>query len=177
MREKVGNRCLIDKNPGLTGAIPVLLRLLPQTRILYALRDPRDVALSGYFRWLNLQPSTVSYLSLEGACQRTAAELDFWHQLREIIPPNLWKETRYEETVVNPQQETQRILSWMNLEWEDGINDYRKHLQTRGVNSPTYEAVSKPVYKSAVNRWQHYEKHFENATNTLEESLSQFHYA
>ena len=177
MREKVGDRCLIDKNPGLTGAIPVLLRLLPQTRTLYALRDPRDVALSGYFRWLEIIPPTVSYLSMEGTCQRTSEELGFWSKLREVLPSSSWRETRYEDTVADSQKEAQGILSWMGLESENGMGDYRKHLKKRGVNSPTYEAVSQPIYKTAINRWQHYEKHMGKAAESLGPSLEQFKYA
>lgn len=177
MGEKVGGRCLIDKNPGFTGALPVLLRLLPKTRIIYALRDPRDIAISSYFRWLDLNPSTVSYLSMEETCQRTSDELGFWLKLREVLPSSSWRETRYEDTVADADKEAKQILSWMDLEWEDGMGDYREHLTKRGVNSPTYEDVSKPIYKTAVNRWQHYEKHLGKATESLENCLKQLKYS
>ena len=50
LRQPIGDRVHLDKNPTLTLFIPVLLRLFPECRLLVALRDPRDVVLSCYTR-------------------------------------------------------------------------------------------------------------------------------
>lgn len=176
MREKINSRLLIDKNPGLTGHIPALLSILPNTQILFALRNPLDVSLSCFFQWLPLNTASINYLNLKTTCSRTAQELKFWAQLRDILPPASWKETRYENTVQDPHQEAQDILSWMGLPWEENIKDYKKHLNQRGVNSPTYEAVSKPVYTTAINRWKHYEKHFQESEAILAPAIQTFDY-
>ena len=52
--EPIGGRMHLDKNPAYNLTIPLVLRLFPETRLIIALRDPRDVVLSCYLRYLPL---------------------------------------------------------------------------------------------------------------------------
>mgnify|MGYP000397998978 CR=1 FL=1 len=156
LNESIDDRILVDKNPSTTGIIAAYQRVSPQNKILYALRDPRDVALSCFFRWLPINSVSVRYQTFEETCRRTAEELEFWLDTRDKLPAGSWLETRYEDTVKDYTAESKRVLDWMGLEWDDSIEDYRNHLNQRGVNSPTYEAVNKPIYKGAIGRWKNY---------------------
>jgi len=64
----------------------------------------------------------------------------------------------------------------MKLGWDDSISNYRDHMEKRGVNSPTYEAVTQPIYKGALGRWQHYSKHLEPHLGILEKCMAAFNY-
>lgn len=174
MGEKIGNRHFIDKNPGLTGHIPAILSMMPGTKIIYTLRDPRDVAISSLFRWLPLNTHSVAFLNPETTTSHIAQELGYWIKLREVLPSETWKETKYENAVVNLEKEVSGILKWMNLSWVDEINDYRKHLTQRGVNSPTYTEVSKPVHQQSVQRWKHYEESMGACFETLSSCIEAF---
>ncbi len=176
LNEKIGNRTLIDKNPSLTFHIAASLRVWPQNKILYALRDPRDIAVSCFYRWLPINSVSVRYLTAEDTCKRTSEELKCWLKLREIIPQERWLETRYEDTVENYTKESQKVISWLGLDWEDSISDYKNHLRERGVNSPTYEAVNKPIYKGAIGRWRNYAAHFEQHFPHLQEVIEKLEY-
>jgi uncharacterized protein HemY len=157
MGEPIGARILVDKNPSMTFLLASTFRLLPRNRVLFALRDPRDIAVSCFFRWLPINSVSVSFLSFEGACMRTAAELECWLRIRPMLPEGRYLETRYEDTVADYSGEARRILDWMGLTWDDSIADYRDHMRRRSVNSPTYEAVDKPIHRSALARWKNYE--------------------
>jgi len=159
LNEEIGDRILIDKNPSTTFLIPAYQRIWPQNRILYALRNPRDIAISCFFRWLPVNSVSVRYQTLEETCKRTTEELNAWLQLRNILPENTWHETRYENTVMNYAAESQKVLTWMGLPWDDAISDYRSHLEKRGVNSPTYASVNQPIYQGAMDRWKNYEQY------------------
>ncbi len=54
---------------------------------------------------------------------------------------------------------------------------YRDRLRDRQVNSPAYESVAKPVYRSAVGRWRHYEEYLAPLLETLEPYVETFGYA
>lgn len=177
MGEKIGKRILVDKNPSMTSLIPTTFKLSPNHQVLYALRDPRDVALSCFFRWLPLNTVSARYLSVEETAKRTAEELQTWLKLRQMMPQDRWRETRYEDTLKDHVAEGNGILKWMGVEPESGAQDYRAHLQKRGVNSPTYEAVSKPIYQHAKGRWQHYEKQLEPMMPILEKCISELGYS
>jgi hypothetical protein len=46
----------------------------------------------------------------------------------------------------------------------------------RYTNSPTYEAVAKPIYRSAMGRWRNYEKHLEPALKRIAPLIEKFGY-
>ena len=48
--EEPGARLLLDKNPSLTALLHIWLRLFPQSKVIIALRDPRDIIISCYFQ-------------------------------------------------------------------------------------------------------------------------------
>lgn len=176
MNEEIGSRILIDKNPSTTFLIPAYQRLSPRNRILYALRDPRDIAVSCFFRWLPLNSVSVRYHSLEETCKRTAEELGCWQSLREKLPENSWHETRYEDTVTDYTEECRKVLQWMGLPWDDSVSGYRGHMEKRGVNSPTYEAVTQPIYSGAMGRWKNYEEFLAPHMPILEPTLEALDY-
>ena len=52
---------------------------------------------------------------------------------------------------------------------------YRK--RQKPVLSPTYAAVAKPIYTTAIGRWRNYTKHLEPVLPTLEPYVREFGYA
>ena len=176
MNEKIGDRILIEKSPSTTFLIPAYQRLWPRNRILYALRDPRDIAISCFFRWLPMNSVSVRYQKLEDTCKRTAEELEAWLKLRQQLPKNSWHETRYEDTVADYSQESQKVLEWMGLPWDDSISNYRSHMEKRGVNSPSYAAATQPIYTGALERWKHYEECLEPHLDILQPCMEALNY-
>ena len=45
---------------------------------------------------------------------------------------------------------------------------YRARGAVKGVLSPTYEAVTRPVYATSVNRWRNYARHLEPLRGILD---------
>ncbi|XAM01391.1 sulfotransferase [Phycisphaeraceae bacterium D3-23] len=174
--EPIAGRMHLDKNPAYNLFLPVLLRLFPQSRILIALRDPRDVVLSCYLRYLPLNPVSVNFLSVERTAQRYALDMNAWLKFRDIVP-NPWCEVRYEDSVADLEKQARRALETLGLPWDPAVMDYRERLgKERQVSSPTYEAVKQPVYTRAVGRWKHYEEHLAPAFETLAPFIEAFGY-
>jgi len=175
LNQPIGDRVHLDKNPTLTLLLPGMLRLFPETRLLIALRDPRDVVVSCFMQYLPLNPNSVCYLSLERAAQRYAHDLSIWMKLRErIVSP--WLEVRYEDCVANLEGEAKRALAFLDLNWDPKVLQYRERLKEKVVASPTYEAVSRPLYTTAIGRWKNYAKYMEQASEILEPCVKAFGY-
>lgn len=155
LMEPVGGRVHLDKNPALTPMLPVVARLFPEARLLIALRDPRDVVLSCYLRYLPLNPVSVHFLTPERAARRFARDLSAWLALRGMLR-NPWVEVRYEELVDDLPGQARRAVDFLGLGWDDAVLAYRDRQAEKPVLSPTYEAVSRPVYRTAVGRWRRY---------------------
>ena len=175
LNQPIGDRVHLDKNPPLTLLIPAILRLFPEMKLLIALRDPRDVVLSCFMQYLPLNTNSACYLSLEETAVRYCTDMGAWRHLRDLIP-SAWLEVRYEALVADLPAQAQRSLDFLNLPWAAEILNYRERLRAKPVSSPTYEAVSKPIYTSAVGRWRHYEKHFGPALDRLQPLAKAFAY-
>jgi hypothetical protein len=166
---------LLDKNPELTMLLPLVARAFPEMRIIFALRDPRDVVLSCYMQRLPLNAVSVHYLTLEATAEKYARTMRAWLKLREIIK-NPWLEVRYEETVADLPGQARRVLEFLDVPWDDAVLDYRRRAEQKHVHSPTYEAVTKPVYASSIGRWRNYERQLEPCQKILQPYVEAFGY-
>jgi len=173
--ERIGDRLHLDKNPSITPVMPGVLRLFPESKIIFALRDPRDVVLSTYMQFFAINNVSISYLTIDGGAQRYAYEVDIWLKLRDMMPDR-WVQAKYEDTVKDLPGQAKRVVEFLGLDWDGRILNYREHLKTRQTDSPTYADVVKPVYSSSVGRWKHYEKHLEPVLDRLEPFLEAFNY-
>jgi hypothetical protein len=169
-------RVHLDKNPPFTLLTPSILRLFPEMQLVIALRDPRDVVLSCFMQYLPLNTNSVCYLSLERAVDRYLVDMGTWRRLREVLPGEGWIEVRYEDTVSNLELQARRTLDFLGLPWDPQVLSYRDRLKEKAVSSPTYEAVSKPLYTSSIGRWKHYERHFGALLERLQPLVEAFGY-
>jgi len=174
--EPIEGRLHLDKNPSIVMLIPGMLRLFPECKLLVAIRDPRDVVISCFMRFLPLNTVSVQFLTLESTARRYVRDIDAWLKLRAILS-SPWLEVRYEDTVDDLAGEARRVLEFLGVGWEEAILSYRDRLRDRQVNSPTYESVAKPIYRSAVGRWRHYQEHLAPLLDMLEPYVESFGYA
>src|SRR5579859_350039 len=121
LRQQIGDRLLVDKNPALNLMIPMVVRIFPETKFLIALRDPRDVTVSCFMQNLPLTtPVGAAYLSLEGTVNQYANVMGF---LLEMLPRvgNQWMYVRYEEMVEDLPTVAKSALAFLGLGFEDNV--------------------------------------------------------
>lgn len=173
--QSIGQRMLLDKNPGVTHLLPVICRVFPEIKVLFALRDPRDVVVSCYMQRLPMNAIALNYLSLEATAAKYAEVMRFWLKIRPMLCCP-WQEIRYEDTVDDLSQQAERSLEFLGLPWEEGVVDFHTHAQGKLVRSPTYEAVTQPLYRHAIGRWRNYAKYMEPVLEKLQPYLKEFGY-
>ena len=152
---KPGAKLLLDKNPPTTVWLYAWLRLFPQSKVIIALRDPRDVIISCYFQNAPLSWATVTYFSLERTAKFYADRMDAWLRMRELGGFE-WIETRYEDVVGNLEAEGRRVTNFLGLPWHESQETFYETANRKFVHAPTYNDVTKPIYNRAVGRWKHY---------------------
>ena len=177
LSEPIGSRMHLDKNPAYNLTIPLVLRVLPEARLIIALRDPRDVVLSCYLRYLPLNAVSVRFLDVKRTAERYALDMSAWLKFRDLIETP-WCEVRYEDTVADLEAQARRSLDTLGVPWDNQVLNYRDRLmQSKQVTSPTYEAVAQPIYSHAIGRWKNYERLLEPALATLEPFIREFGYS
>jgi hypothetical protein len=155
--EPLGGRVHLDKNPNHTSLIAGLLRLFPESRFLFALRDPRDVLVSNYFHHFPLSEFGAGLLTPGSACLMYANDMNIWLRIREWLADQ-WLEVKYEDTVTDIQAQALRAVEFLGLPWDGQMINYRQIAEHKVVNSPSHDTVRQPVYTRAVARWKNYER-------------------
>jgi tetratricopeptide (TPR) repeat protein len=168
-------KLLIDKNPSPTARLPLWLRVFPELRVLIALRDPRDVVLSCYFQNIALNTTNVNFLSLQRLAKHYADLMDVWLTVREW-EGFAWRETRYEDIVNDMAGEGRRVTEFLGLQWHEDQARFYEKSASKHLYSPTYQDVTRPVYKSSVARWRGYERHLEPILSSLQKYCHAFGY-
>ena len=153
-KQAPGAKRIVNKALGNNRVVGLLARLFPKTRIIHAIRDPRDVAVSCFMGGFNnaYYPWTAKPEWIAVAWEQSRRLMEHWK--RETDLPIL--DVRYEDVVTNPGEEFPRFIEFLGLEWDEGCN--RFHESKRTVRTLSYDQVNRPLYASSVSRWRKYEK-------------------
>ena len=153
----------------------LIATLFPEAKILFALRDPRDVCLSCHTQAFSPSPGTVNLLSWENIARQYAAVMDLWLHLREMLPTP-YLELRYEDTVGDFEGTFRRVFAFLELDWHPGVAAFHERAIGRFVSTPSFAAVGQPLYRSALARWRHYAGHFGGILPLLDRYIEVFGY-
>jgi tetratricopeptide (TPR) repeat protein len=153
---------MIDKNPLNFRHLGFISRLFPQSRIIHCTRHPLDTVLSNYFVRFPLNLDYSFDLRNIGHFYREYARLmEHW---RNVLPLKMI-EISYEAMVLNLEPTARRALEFLGLEWDERC--LSPHTNPCAVETASQWQVRQPVYRHALERWRHYEKHL----NPLKEAL------
>lgn len=151
-----------DKMPYNFFWLGLLALLFPRARIIHCLRDPRDTCLSIYFQNFTGQHHYAYDLGNIGFSYREYHRLmAHWREVGSL--PML--EVQYESLVESPDVQTRRILEFCGLSWNAACLNF--HSSGRVTKTASYDQVRRPLYRSSIGRWRHYEKHLSPLIETL----------
>jgi hypothetical protein len=122
-----------------------------------------------------LTTANVNFLSLERTARHYADMMDVWLRLRELGGFE-WIETRYEDMVEDLGAEGRRTTEFLGLSWQGVQGNYHEAARGKFVFAPTYSDVTKPVYRRAMKRWEHYAEALEPVRERLAPYCEAFGY-
>jgi Flp pilus assembly protein TadD len=146
----------VDKLPQNYLNIPLILKALPNAKIVHLVRDPRDSCFAS-FKQLFADAYLHSYDQEEMARHhcRYRRLMDAWRGRF----PGRFLDISYEETVTDLEPHARRLIDYLELPWEDRC--LRFHEQRKAVSTASAVQVREPVHTRSVGRWQRYEKQLE----------------
>jgi tetratricopeptide (TPR) repeat protein len=170
------SKCFVDKVAMNSIDIGCIATLFPEARVLFALRDPRDVAVSCFMQAFQPAMATANLLTLDGIARQYAATMDLWLHLRDGLPCR-WLELRYEDTVENFEPTFRRVFDLLGLEWRPEVEAFHEKAKGRYISTPSFAAVSQPIYRGSVARWRRYAAGLQDILPILEPYIAAFGYA
>ena len=166
---------IVDKMPLNTLYLPLALRLFPQAKVLFALRNPLDTCLSCFIQDFELNEAMVHFLDICTTAQLYRKTMGLWDQYKTTLKPD-YLEYRYEDLVSDPGKVVGDVTSFLDVNPVENLSEINPQDNDRVVITPSYEAVSKPIYTSAVSRWNNYEEQLQPIRTELASSLAQLGY-
>jgi tetratricopeptide (TPR) repeat protein len=158
-----------DKTPLNVLYAGLILRALPNARVITLRRDPMDSVIS-FFRTMFVATPHVypSVYDLETAARHYVHFHRLADHWREALPADRYREVRYEELVADPEGEIRSLLDFAGLPFEPAVLDF--HNQSNVVATASAVQVRKPIYNSALGRWKRYGDKLDPAAKILTEA-------
>jgi tetratricopeptide (TPR) repeat protein len=163
-------RVFVDKLPLNIIDLALINVVLPEARIMVALRDPRDVCISAFFQGFRLNSAMINFLWWDRTIEFYEEVMRLWLELREITTLR-FVEIRYEDTVRDLEAQARRVLDLLGVEWDESVLSFHEQAKDRFIATPSFTAVTEPVHTRAIGRWHNYADHFNAA---LRERLAPF---
>lgn len=150
-------KVLLDKHPLNTIKLPLIARLFPDARILFAVRDPRDVVLSCFRRHLDVDLAKFELLSLEGTARLYDRVMKLGlvsHEMFELA----WREQHYERVIADFEGEMRAICEFVEIPWNESLKDFARTAQSLDVRQASTAQVRRGLYGEGVGQWRRYER-------------------
>ena len=168
-------KVFVDKHPLNTLKLPLIARLFPRAKILFACRDPRDVVLSCFRRRFRMNAAMYELLTAAGAAAFYDAVLGFAEPARRLLGLD-WHVVRYESLVTNFEQGMREICAFIGVEWVAGLGDFATRAQTRERTTPSIAQLARGLDPSGVGHWRHYSAQLQPLLPTLGDWAERFGY-
>ena len=142
----------IDKMPNNFRHIGLIKLILPNAKIIDARRHPMACCFSGFKQHFAEGQEFTYGLQEVGAYYRDYVRLmDHW----DAVMPGAVLRVHYEDVVADTEAQVRRILDYLGLPFEQSCVDF--HKTKRSVRTASSEQVRRPIYKSGLEQWRHFE--------------------
>jgi tetratricopeptide (TPR) repeat protein len=165
----------VDKRPINTVMLPVIATLFPRAKILYALRDPRDVVFSCFRRPFGINPTTYEFRSLENTARFYDAVMTLSEIARARFPLNV-KEVRHEVLTLDFERGVTDICAFLGLSPDVAMKDFAKTAAERNISTPTAAQLSRGLNRDGVGQWRRYREQMASVLPLLERWALYFGY-
>jgi tetratricopeptide (TPR) repeat protein len=167
---------LVDKMPLNTIHAHIIWRVFPKSKFILAIRHPCDACLSCFMQSFVINESNACFFSLEDTARVYSKVMRLWQRSSSILPFS-YHLTRYEDLVSNFEHETQTLLNFIGVGWNDSVMKHNEHARKNRISTPSYHQVTQPIYQHAKYRWRRYARQFETVLPMLRPFIEYFGYS
>ncbi|MBE9537622.1 MAG: sulfotransferase [Proteobacteria bacterium] len=154
----------VDKLPQNYLMIPLILKALPNAKIVHLTREPMDACFSS-FKQLFADAYLHSYDQKEMA-RHHARYRNLMETWRQRFTGRFF-DISYEDTARDVEPNARALLNYLDLPWEDACLEF--YTQDRAVSTASAAQVREPAHTRSIGRWRRYEKQLQPMQRALRE--------
>jgi tetratricopeptide (TPR) repeat protein len=170
------DKVLVDKAPLHSEILCLIAKLFPDAKIVFAIRDPRDVVLSCFRRYFAMTRSNYELLTLES----TATYYDAVMSLCEICREKLalpFLDLRNEDLVTDFEGQTRRLFDFIGLEGDAAVARFAERARSRDIATPGATKIMRGLNSDSIGQWRAYREQFAPVLPLLDRWVRRFGYA
>jgi tetratricopeptide (TPR) repeat protein len=168
-------RYVVDKAPAETVSLPLVAKLFPGARVLFAVRDPRDVVLSCFMSSFQMNTLTYAFTDLGETARCYGATMALAERYRGLLPLGI-REVRHERLVEDFAAELAGVCGVLGIDFRPPMLDVAATARSRQVRTPSAPQVREGLTRSRLGRWRAYSEALEPVQPTLQPWIQRFGY-
>jgi tetratricopeptide (TPR) repeat protein len=165
----------VDKMPLNAVFLPLVAKLFPRARILFALRDPRDVVLSCFRRRFAMNAGMYEFTRLDSTAAYYGAVMRLMNVYAEKLALQTF-EARHESLVGDFAGEAARLCAFLGLAYRDEMANFAERARTQNIDTPSSAQVARGLSEAGVAQWRRYARELEPVLPVLAPFVAQFGY-
>jgi tetratricopeptide (TPR) repeat protein len=153
-----------DKFPQNFLYIALIFTLFPTAKVVHTKRNPKAVCWSNFKQYFSVNGLGYSYQLADTVLYFELYQnlMDFWENLYGDRIFHL----DYELLTVNQEDETRRLLKYLDINWEN--NCLHPHKNNRPVRTASKQQVKAQVYSGSSNMWLKFKPFLNGALDNLQ---------
>jgi tetratricopeptide (TPR) repeat protein len=155
--------------------LPLIARLFPGAKILFACRDPRDLIVSCFRQRFAMSAPTYELLTVAGAATYYVTVTDLAIRLTNLLGLDV-SLVRHEDMVSAFAREMARICEFLGIGWHPAMGDFALRSRERGEPLPSLSQLVRSLGTEGLGGWQHYRGRLEPVIPMLEPWVKRFYY-
>ncbi len=173
---RANGRLFLDKAPAGTVYLPLIAKLFPRAKILFAVRDPRDVVLSCFRSNFGMNAMTYAFTDLQETATCYDACMAMAEVCRRVLPLNL-EEVRHEALINDPQGAVASICGFLGIVPTAQMLDVAATALQRTVRTPSADQVRSGLNRRGLGRWRAYAGELASVQPRLAPWVARFGYS
>ena len=153
----------VDKLPINFMHIPLILKALPNAKIVHLRRNPMDACFSS-FKQLFADAYAHSY-DQEEMARHHARYYRLMETWRDRFGDRFF-DIAYEDVARDVEPNARALIDYLGLPWNDACLEF--HKQKTAVATASAVQVRRPAHTKSIGRWRRYERQLEPTRRTLE---------
>lgn len=169
-------KIFVDKHPFNTLKLPLLAKLFPRAKILFAVRDPRDVVLSCFRRHFEVDRLKYEFLTLDGATSLYDVMMRYFEACRLRLPLDLYVH-RYENLISDFDASTRSVCEFLGIGWNERMREFASRAAAINAQSASAAQLRRGLYGEGVGQWLRYRAQMADVLPRLEGWVERFGYS
>jgi len=151
----------LDKSPWHTTFLPVIDKLLPESKVIVALRHPMDVIISCAFQNFVSHSFSDYLIGFKASAKRYKSIMESYIEQRDSLNIDIL-EVRYEDIIADFDHQLTRIEEFLDISFPSDAAEFYKKNQDRAITSASSHQATKAIYSSSLDKWCHFEPYLKD---------------